>query len=241
MRIAALKLLLQISSYSHPHGGFATPLPMDGPALLPVADRLRKASLSIFEDESEDSQLRALALRFLPIDQPEAATPSEPLASIRRVYARTHSDRVKYAVEDAFLTVSNDRYDSLHSAAGPVAGITFRASVWGCMKVARGGILVQSKYHELKGLPDRLSVQDTLVLTNVSTRERTVIQNARFISRMVTESYGESTLEVLPPPGLMPGVYSLGTEYRAHERLLSTGYPFTVTVARSAAGQVSFQ
>jgi hypothetical protein len=241
LRVAALQLLIEISSYSHPYSGYATPLPIDGPALVPVADQLRKTSQSIFEDESENGELRALAIRFLSIDEPESQTSPEPLNSIRRVYAHTLSNQVRYAVEDTFLTVSNELYDSLHSSTGPITSIILPRPVSGCMKVAPGAMVIQSEYHERKDFPERGSAQSTIILTDAQTGKRTPIQDARLVRGFSTVSYGQSGLEISPPSELMPGTYSLGLEYTFQGKLLSTGHTTMVNVVRSATGQVSFQ
>ncbi len=241
LRIAALQLLIEISSYSHPYSGYATPLPIDGPALVPIADQLRKTSQSIFEDESEDSELRALAIRFLSIDQPASQTSPETLNLIRRVYNHTISNQVRYAVEDAFLTVSNELYDSLHSSTGPITSIILPQPVSGCMKVASGAMVIRSEYHERKDFPERGFTQSTIILTDVQTGKRTPIQNARLVSGFSTVSYGQSGFEISPPSDLMPGAYSLGSEYTFQGKLFSTGHTMLVNVVRSPTGQVSFQ
>jgi hypothetical protein len=58
-----------ISAWNHPAGGVARVLPIDAVALAGSADELRVAARKIFDDESEDSNLRGLCLEFL-LDRP---------------------------------------------------------------------------------------------------------------------------------------------------------------------------
>jgi hypothetical protein len=234
IRAAAFELLLDISSYTHPGGGYAVPLPFNGPAIASSADRLRGNARSILEDETEDTLLRSLAVKALSLGD------ADTLSAVRRVYVRTRSDEVRYAIEYAFFDASDELYATLQSLTGVATSIVRASRVSGCTVVTPGSILFHSEWHEPKEFTERLTVEvgpHTPVLTNIKTGQRTLLTATRMTGGSWTDTYGQADFELAPPPDLSTGRYMLALEYVFKGKIISTGHGLAVQISDSRAGK----
>jgi hypothetical protein len=234
LRVSAAQLLLDISTYTHPYSGFAVPLPIDGPAIAPFATQIRTSAQSILADESEPPKLRALAIKFLPLDDPEV------LAAIRRTYAITRSSEILYAIESAFLAVSDALYSTLKSPTGVATSIIRTAPISGCTPITPGNIIFQAEWYEPKEFPQRQTVTigpHTPVLINLKSGDRTRIKKARELDGWWTAVNGLTNFELSPPTDLPPGTYALEIQYVQGADILSAGHATTLTIKDSPKGR----
>ncbi len=104
-RLTAIRILLNISSFhSGPQTGPSKPLPIDNEWVSPEAGEIQASAAKVFRDEHENFDLRSLSLQFLPLDDPSI------LRLVKRVYTRTHSEKVRFAIESALLHASDERF-----------------------------------------------------------------------------------------------------------------------------------
>src|SRR5262249_3796492 len=96
VRLAAIRMLLIVSAWDHPDGGVAKVLPIDAFALASSANELRATARKIFDDKSENGNLRGLCLEFL-LDQ-------EGILDHARVYSDTRAADLRFLIEKIFLT-----------------------------------------------------------------------------------------------------------------------------------------
>jgi hypothetical protein len=173
VRLAAIQMLLIVSAWNHPSGGVAKVLPIDALALASSADELRAAARKIFDDESENSNLRGLCLEFL-LDQ------AGILDHARRIYAHTHAAPLRFLIEEMFLVQSEAVYETLHSPNGAVASIVGPAIFCGCMSHEFSGDVFLAEWRERRDLHAEFAtvasrIERRPVLTNLNTGQRFVM------------------------------------------------------------------
>ena len=165
IRVAAVEDLLGASSFGAPQSGASRPFSDDIWA-AGLGDSVVAAATAIFENEKEDARLRSLCLQFLDLN--EVKSP----AGIRRVYARTRSEELKFAIEESFLKVSEELYQSLHSPGGPLVSIIEVVPESGCVRSTSDKVAFVLKYHVTKNFHYARSSYDVtrhLVLRNTKT------------------------------------------------------------------------
>jgi hypothetical protein len=235
-RTAAVQLLLMISSESHPYSGPVKVLPIDGGILVDAADQIRAAAMAIFDDETQDGRLRGLCLQFLSLDD------AEIVADAKRVYERTRSDAVRFAIEDLFLHVSDDFYASLKPPGGDAASLVSVQKMSGCADVAPGNIVFLFQTHDRKDFYqkrfDGLAVNPVPVLRSIKSGHRFAFPHYHnFGGFSSSDRTGQTAFELDELEGVPAGAYTLGIEYGSGEKIYSKGYTLRVKVANTASGK----
>ncbi|MGA7928831.1 MAG: hypothetical protein WCA20_22900 [Candidatus Sulfotelmatobacter sp.] len=236
VRLAAIRLLLIISAWNHPAGGVARVLPIDAVALAGSADELRVAAGKIFDDESEDSNLRGLCLEFL-LDQPGI------LAHARRIYALTHAATLRFLIEELFLVQGDAVFESLHSPNGAVPSIVGPADFCGCMSSEFSGAVFLAEWRERRDLHAEFAtvssdIERRPVLTNLNTGERFVMteyDDLGYSSGSDGSGWWRFRLKHLE--SIAAGGYSLAIEYIGKGKSLSNGYKATVAIRDAPDGK----
>jgi hypothetical protein len=235
-RLASIRLLLLISAGNHPGGGVAKVLPIDADALANSANELRTVAKAIFDDDSQNSNLRGLCLEFL-LDQPGI------LDDARRIYAHSHSNTLRFMIEELFLIQSDSLFESLHSPSGAVASIVGPAAICGCMSTALSGAVFLAEWRERPDLHQAFAtlssdIERRPVLTNLETGQRFVIQDyddLGYSSGSDGSGWWQFRLKQLE--GVPVGNYSVAIEYISRGKSLSRGYTATVAILDTLNGK----
>jgi hypothetical protein len=239
-RLAAVELLLGVSSYSHPHGGYATPLPIDGVPFASSATKLRAVCRAIFDDESQNPNLRGLCLEFL-LDQPA------DLANARRVFARTRSATLRFLIEEWFLDQSDELYETLHAPSGPAASIIlpFRScSAYGycaCGEKPVDHPVFLVEYHMRKDLfadenGGKGDVVEGLVLTSLQSGRQLELEEPAPINYSNSGEAGWELLSITGNRDIPPGEYILSYCYKRGNAVVSIGFGTPVSVRQAPGG-----
>jgi hypothetical protein len=235
-RLAAIRLLLIISAWNHPAGGVAKVLPIDAVALAGSADELRAVARKIFDDESEDSNLRGLCLEFL-LDQRGI------LNHVRRVYAHTHAATLRFLIEELFLVQGDAVYETLHSPSGAVASIVGPAIFCGCMSSEFSGTVFLAEWRERRDLHAEFAtvssdIERRPVLTNLKTGQRIVMTDYDDLGySSSSDGSGWWRFRLKNIESIHPGGYSIAIEYISKGKSLSSGYKATVAIRDAPDGK----
>ena len=197
----------------------------------------------IFINPVEDPDLRALSLRFLDLNN------RDDLATIRRAYVQTRSPELQFAIEEAFLDVSDELYESLHSSSGSVASIIQLAPERGCAQPPDNRITFATRFYSTRAFNKRGAVVITgcMVLKDIQSGQRFEINNAKGIGGHYGALDGVLLFQLDQISGFPAGVYTLGMEY-AHqfnhipnagevEDEPSIGHTVTITLSDSPKGK----
>jgi hypothetical protein len=244
LRIASLQILLNLSAFhSGPHSGPYRVLPIDNDWLASSADEIVATTKAIFNNPTEDSDLRALSLRFLDLNNPNN------VADIRRVYGQTHSSELQFAIEQAFLEVSDELYQSLHPSSGPVASIIQLAPEHGCAQPPDNQITFVIRFYSTRAFNDRGAVVITgrIVLKNIKPGQSFELKNVRSMGGHYGSLDGVLLFRLDQLSDFPAGTYTLGMEY-AHQfnhlpsvgdvdEVPSVGHTITVAVVDSPEGK----
>jgi hypothetical protein len=223
LRVAAVEILIELSKYhSGPQSGPSKPLPIDNEWLTSSAGEIRSIARTIFDAESENGHLRGLCLPFLDMREPES------LADVRRVYARTASQELRFDIEEALLDVGDALYESLHPPGGPVASLVALAPGDSCRRAAPGTLMFVGDYDTRQDFFEQ----------SMSARRYFVLANSRTGQRFIYEIHqswnagrrGQDWIELSQSSGLPAGDYSLAFEYSYNGKIVSTGYKLQLTV-----------
>ncbi|HEV2297402.1 MAG TPA: hypothetical protein VGR72_02665 [Candidatus Acidoferrales bacterium] len=243
LRIASLQILLNLSSFhSGPHSGPYKPLPIDNDWLASSADEIVTTGKAILDNPGEDPDLRALSLQFLDLNDPTN------VADIRRVYWKTHSPELRFAIEQAFLEVSDELYQSLHPSSGPVASIIELAPEGGCAQPPDNQITFVIRFYSTRAFNDRGAVVITgrIVLKNIKSGQRFELKNVRSMGGHYGSSDGVLLFRLDQLSEFPAGVYTLGMEYAHQFNVLyspikddvpSIGHTITIAISDSPIGK----
>jgi hypothetical protein len=217
LRIASLQILSNLAvfhsvSQSGPSGVLPRVLPIDDPWLASSADEIVATAKSIFNNSSEGADLRALSLRFLDLNDPNN------VADIQRVHRETHSPELQFAIEQAFLDLSDELYQSLHPLSGPVASIIQLAPEHGCAQPPDNQITFVIRFYSTRAFNDRGAVVVTgrIVLKNAKSGQSFELKNVRSMGGHYGSLDGVLLFRLDQLSDLPAGVYTLGMEY-AHQ------------------------
>jgi len=245
MRIASLEILLSLSAFhTGPQTGPSRVLPIDNHWLVSSGDEILATAKAIFNDPVEDAHLRALSLGFLDLNDPGN------VENIRRVYREAHSAELQFAIEQAFLEVSDQLYRSLHSSSGPVASIIEAAPEHGCVQPPDNQVIFLARFYSTRAFNDRGSVVTAarIVLKNVKSGQRFEVKNARSMGGYWSTLDGVLVFALDQVSEVPIGIYTLGMEY-AHQFAFevpsvgfvndvpSVGHTMTVAIADSQDGK----
>ena len=229
MRVAATQILLTLSSFHvGPQTGPSKPFPIDNPQLAEFAGDIPSAALRIFEDASENAQLRALNVQFLDVRQ-------QPLrAAIKHAYTTTRSDDLRYAIERWLLQAGSGAYQVLERRGPAVTAIVSVAQPAGCNTRAAVIVLV-ADYMEGDGFR-HVHLPPHLVITNLRTRTR-LTPSLKIAGGWYGAFEGHVQFE-LPTAALAAGTYSVAVEFNDAGRNVETGYAPILSIARDGTAKV---
>ena len=135
--------------------------------LLQIAERSDGAGEQARIALTWHPQLRSLCLQFLLLDN------AMYLADVKRVYAKTHSSQLRFAIEEEFLKVSDSLYEGLNPSGGPVTSIIIQASPESCVRPSPGNTAFVMKYSQRQDFHDTgMVTRWQYVLTNSTTHQR---------------------------------------------------------------------
>jgi hypothetical protein len=158
---------------SGPQSGPSRVLPIDNDWLSPSADQILATAKAIFNNPAEDADLRALCLRLLDFNN------RDNISDIQRVYGQTHSPKLQFAIEQTFLEVSDDLYQSLHPSSGPVASIIQLSPEHGCIQSPNHKIVFLTHFYSTRAFNDRGAAVTAgrMVLKNTKSGQRFELKN----------------------------------------------------------------
>ena len=237
LRTAAIEILIGVGGFhSVAHTGPSTVLPIDNQWLASSAREIAATAKSVFDDHSQNAHLRALCLQFLALDQ------ADILADVKRVYGRTRSGELRFAIEKSFLEISDALYQSLHPPGGPIASVVMLAPQGGCVAAPDGAVVFVASYSERRDYHERkeTTVRAHYVMTNLQTRQRFPLRFADMTQRYGWGGVwdGQNWFELAKPGDFPAGNYTLGLEYERSGEILSAGYTVKVRITNGAAGKM---
>lgn len=243
-RIASVQILLNLSLFhSGPHSGPASVFPIDNSWLAPAAGEIVATAKAIFSNPAEDAGLRALCLRFLDLNDPNN------LDDIRRAYGQTHSPELQFAIEQSLLEVSDELYQSLHPASGPVASIIQLAPEHGCVRPPDNQItfLIHLYSTRVFNKQGNAIPAGRIVFKNIKSGQRFDLKNVRSMGFHYGLLDGTFVFRLDQLSDFPAGVYTLGMEFAhqfAHlpnvgdvDEMPSVGHTITVAVVDSPGGK----
>jgi hypothetical protein len=231
LRLEAATLLsgiVDVERYNPKHP--PRPLRLDSPELAGSATKLQSTANNVVDDDSDNGQVRAAALQFLSLDDDVVTS------DLMRVYARTHSDRLRYAIEVAFLNHKQEQYASLHSPGGPIASLVSTQSHWGCDEPREKPLPFTATYREAVPTTGYRFLTPAAVLTNLRTKQQVVVEKKEWRWKPYGDS-GSYDFDVSLPPGLRPGNYSLALEFSGGNSVVGLGNGMLVAVHRTSDGE----
>jgi hypothetical protein len=232
LRVAALEILLDVSRFhSGPQIGPSRSLPIDNQWLRDFAGEIQSTAKSIFVEDSENSRLRGMSLQFLAIDQPDTSS------EVRKVYGRTASEEVRFAIEDLSLEVGDAAYEALNPPGGPVASLILVPASGGCVKARGDNVAFLMKYRRKtivenggsRGMPQ-------MVLTDVRTQQR-FIPKVESLSWSNGGDTGEMWFELTQPIDVPAGEYYLRPEWLRNAQAFSTGHRQAIAIVDTPGGR----
>jgi hypothetical protein len=234
LRVAAAETLLGVSRFhSGPQNRPAKSWLIDNEWVVNFAEQIRDRARTIFDDQGEEPELRSLCLQFLPLDD------AKYLADVKRVYAKTHSSQLRFAIEEAFLRVSDSLYEGLTPSGGPVTSIIIEASPETCVRPSLGNTAFVMKYNQRQDFHDTaMFTRWQYVLTNSTTHQRIAPVIVRQIGGWSSMNNGEGWFELSEASDLLPGTYALTYEVLRDGKVLSSGYPLVISVKDGSKGKV---
>jgi len=236
MRAASVPILLSLSRFHND--------PIGNGWSASFSDQIVATAKTVLNDSKEDSGLRALSLQFLDLNNPAN------VADVRRVYTHTRSPELQFAIEQAFIEVSDELYQTLHTASGPVASIIQLAPEHGCVQPPENQITFLIRFYATKAYNERGSVVITsrMVLKNTKSGQVFVVASARGMGGHYGTVQGVLPFSLDQLSDFSAGVYTLGMEY-AHQfghfpnagelqEAPSAGHTITIAISDSAKGKV---
>ena len=188
---------------------------------------------AIFDNAKENAELRSLCLEFLPLDDAKAR------ANVKQVYAESHSSQLRFAVEDAFLKVSNALYQTLNGPGGPATSIVTPAGPGNCARPTPGNTAFVMKYRQRQDFHDAaMFARWQYVLTNIETGQRIAPADIRQLGGWSGMYDGEGWFELARASYLPPGNYKLSYEILREGKVVSAGYPLEISVRDASNGRV---
>jgi hypothetical protein len=236
LRVAAAEILLRFGRFQP---GFQTsretPHPKTNDWKESAPDEIRTAARKIFDDNSQDPHLRSLCFQFLDRDEPEV------LAGVKRVYASTHSEELRFTIEESLLQESDELYQSLNPPGGPMTSFIDIVPESGCSKASAGKIALVVKYRERqdsRGVTEM--ARSRFVLTNLKTGRRATLEVVGGLGGQRGMFDRESRIEVSKRSSLPAGKYALAVEYETDGKVISTGHGLMLVIRDTPKGRMLF-
>jgi len=233
LRVASADILLDLSRRgSSIQDGPYKALPFNNEWLSPSASEILAAARSVFDDASQDSHLRGLCLRLLPLDQPDVA------ADVRRVYAVTPSEELRFAIEESSLNISDALYESLNPAGGPIASFVGAAPERGCVVANADNAAFLLKFQQRQDSVEQLGrpPNPQFVISSLRTGQ-SFTPKVSFLRRSSGEFAGQTGFELSQPLDLPVGDYSMVPEFSRDGKVFSVGHGLVVTITDTPRGK----
>jgi hypothetical protein len=196
------------------------------------ADPIRATVRDIFYNIKENVELRGLCLQFLPLDD------AKTVSDVRNAYSQTDSYELRYAIEDAFLQVSDSLYQTLDAPGGPVTSIILAADRQTCVRATPGLTAFMMKYRQRQDFHDTAALaRSGYTLTNIKTGQRIAPLEVRQLGGWSGVNDGEGSFELTEVSDIAPGKYALSRELSSDGKILSSGYPITISVTDTPNGR----
>lgn len=233
LRIAAAGILAGLNRY-HNGSQSSDPKPwlIDNEWLSPSATDIGSVAKTAFTDDAQNTQVRLICLRFLPLDD------AQSIADIKAVYARSKSSELRFAIEDYLMEKSDQLYESLNPPGGPVASFVSKAPDTSCTKATPGNVAFLVKYREAKSFHDRWDgiAKKQIVLTSLWTHQRLVPADIHYLGGWSGVYDGEFSFELNRISSIPSGDYTLQFECIQDAQVLSTGYGVPISVVGAKHG-----
>jgi hypothetical protein len=233
LRMAAAETLLGVNMFhSGVQGRPARTWLIDNVWLANSADQIRATARDIFYNIKENVELRGLCLQFLPLDD------AKTVSDVRKAHSQTHSYELRYAIEDAFLQVSDSLYQTLDAPGGPVTSIILAADRQTCVRATPGLTAFMVKYRQRQDFHDTAAfARSGYTLTNIKTGQRIAPLEVRQLGGWSGVNDGEGSFELTEVSDIAPGKYALSRELSRDGKILSSGYPITISVTDTPNGR----
>lgn len=226
IRRAALYFLLYRSAWGHPYSGTARVLPVDDPALAPIASRIVEISRSIFSDPGDDAVLRGMCLRFLDLGEPEN------VALAKTVYKAAKSDALRFEIEDVLLSKSDKLFLELGPPSPEGGSIVSVEPRPGCAPPQRPDPMFFGHFrrHGYQGetFRRRTKEYESTVLIDRKTDKMFEVKDAGYSSSSDGTGEGEFSVEKLE--GIPAGEYSIEIQFHRNGKVIGHGYGLKVKV-----------
>ena len=245
LRIASLEILSELSMFhTGPQSGPSKVLPIDNNWLSSSAGEILATTNAIFNNQREDPELRALSVRFFDLNDEANIT------NFKRIYSETHSPQLQFAIEQAFLDVSDELYQSLQPSSGAVASIVQLAPEHGCVQPPDNEIAFMTRFYSTRAFNNRGAAitAGRIVLINTKSGQHFDLNKVKSRGGHWGTLDGVLVFSVEQLPDLPAGVYTLAMEY-AHRSnrqapsaglandALSVGHGISVAVIDSPDGK----
>lgn len=198
-------------------------------------DPILALSKRIFDDSTEDPQLRGLCLHFLDLKLPAN------VADVRRVYRKTHSDELRFAIEKALANESADLFASLYPPGGPVASRVFVPPLCGCAQPESGKLQIREEYDLPQARVEAMRHNNVdiegarPVMISAKTGVATKIDGLAIVGGWSGYNDGQFEYSLPEATPLPPGRYRIALQM-PEDGHMRTGYGIAVTVRATAAG-----
>lgn len=198
------------------------------------SEEILALSRRVFDDKTDDPQLRGLCLHFIDLTLPAN------VADVRRAYMKTRSDELRFAIEKAFADASGELYVSLRAPGGPVASRVSIPRLCGCAKTDPGNLQVLEEYQEPKDQVEALRHGNFYIegvrpmMINTKTGVATKIEGLTMTGGWSGYSNGQREFAIPESTDLPPGRYKIALQIPGADGM-KTGYGAMVIVRKTAA------
>jgi hypothetical protein len=235
LRVASLEILLPLAKFhSGPQSGSSKPRPIENEWLAGSATEIQTVSRGIFDDDSQNPELRGLSLQFLPLEQPEV------VADVKRAYSRSRSGQLRFAIERAFLDVSDALYESLHPPGGPISSRVSAVPESGCAKRTPDRIVLQLDYQARLDFQEGNAVfarRPYAMVTSLSTDRHFILKDIHQVGGWRSFRDGQYVFELGSTSDLPAGNYSLSLEDGSGNKIISTSYALELSIRETPKGK----
>lgn len=201
------------------------------------SEQILEESKRVFDDETDDPQLRGLSLHFIDLTLPAN------IADVRRVYPATNSAELRFSIEKAFAQVSGELYASLRAPGGPVTSRVSVAHLRGCAKSEPGTLQVLEEYQEPTDEVKALRQNNFYIegarpmMINTGRGVATKIEGVTEVGGWYGYDNGHREFAIPLTTDLPPGRYKIALQVLG-EGGMKTGYGVPVIVRKTTAGNL---
>jgi hypothetical protein len=224
IRRAALDFLLLNSAWGHPYSGVAKVLPVDAPALAPIASRIVDVSRSIFSNPDDDAVLRGMCLRFLNLNEPAN------VALAKLVYKAAKSNALRFEIEDVILRKSDKLFLELAPPSSEGASIVSIEPRSGCAPAEWPDPMLFGLFrkhgYQGKAFQRRTEEYESTVLVDRKTGKIFEVKEAGYGSSSDGSGWGPFAVKKLE--GIPTGKYSIEIQFLRNGKAIGHSYGLEV-------------